>query len=376
MSDPPTASGRPRTTAEEIRRAGRRLPADLAELQGERLYRAAGLLFLLALVFRHFDPLARVLLITFVGAILAVTFNAVVKRLPLRRGHAVLVVVGATLGALALSIWLAVSALVTQAKQFIADFPVIVTAVEEWLQDRIGLEIELLGPKSREVLSDLIGAGSTQSIVMGAFGMLELLATILLVLVGAFYLVYRPNEQLLIPFMRAIPEHRRPAFRRMFELMGERLSAWLYATLISMVAVGALGVITFYLLGTPYPLLLGVLMGVTDIVPIVGPWIGGAVAVAVTLFADPGKVIWVVVAVVVIQEIESNLVRPIVMSGSAELHPFVTLLALLFFGSIFGILGAVLALPLALAVGTIIQVLWVEQVLHAGDDQIEPVVET
>jgi predicted PurR-regulated permease PerM len=68
-------------------------------------------------------------------------------------------------------------------------------------------------------------------------------------------------------------------------------------------------------------------------------------------------------------------VRPLAMSSSAELHPFVTLLALLLFGSMFGLLGAVLALPLTLALATIVQVLWVEQTLDAGDDEIEPVVD-
>jgi predicted PurR-regulated permease PerM len=364
------------TTTDAILLAGRRLPEQLADLQGERLYRAVGLAFLLALIFRHFDPLAHVLLIAFVGAILAVTFNAVVSRLPMRRGLAVLLVVVATLGAIALGSWLAVSALIGQVRQLINDFPAIVESTEAWLQDKIGLEIELLGPRAQEVVADLVGASSTQSILMGAFGMLELFAMVVLVLVGAFFLVHKPNEQLLTPLMRAVPQQRRPAFRRMFKLMGERLSAWLYGTFISMLAVGVLGVIAFYLLGTPYPLLLGVLMGVTDIIPIIGPWIGGAVAVVVTLFADPSKAIWVALAVLVIQEIESNVVRPVVMSGSAKLHPFVTLLALLFFGSIFGLLGAILALPLALAVGTIIQVLWVEQTLDAGDDEIEPVVET
>jgi hypothetical protein len=141
-----------------------------------------------------------------------------------------------------------------------------------------------------------------------------------------------------------------------------------------MLAVGLMGVIAFYFLGTPYPLLLGVLMAVTNIVPIVGPWIGGAVAVGVTLFNDPGQALWVALAVLVIQEIESNIVRPVVMSSSAQLHPFVTLLALLLFGSMFGLLGAILALPLTLAIATIVQVLWVEETLDAGDDEIEPVV--
>jgi putative permease len=98
--------------------------------------------------------------------------------------------------------------------------------------------------------------------------------------------------------------------------------------------------------------------------------------VAVTLFVDPGKALWVALAVLVVQEIESNIIRPMAMSSSAKVHPFVTLLALLLFGSLFGLLGAILALPITLALTTIVQVLWVEDTLDAGDDTIEPVVRT
>jgi predicted PurR-regulated permease PerM len=356
--------------------ATRQLPERLAEMQGERLYRAVGLLFLFALIFKHFDPLSRMLLIAFIGSILAVAFNAVVQRLPMRRGLALLVVVVATLGGIGVGLWLGVSALISQFRQLIEDFPAIVASAEAWLDEKFGLDIELMGPRAREILDGILGGSDTARVLSGAFGVLELAAMTLLVLVGAFYLVHKPNEQLLTPLMRAVPRDRRPAFRRMFKLMGERLSGWLWGTLMLMIAVGAMGVIALYFLGTPYPLLLGVLMGVTNIVPIVGPWIGGTVAVAVTLFVDPMTALWVAVAVLVIQEIESNIIRPLVMSSSAQIHPFVTLLALLLFGSMFGILGAVLSLPLALAIGTIVQVLWVEETLEAGDDEIEPVVET
>jgi predicted PurR-regulated permease PerM len=64
------------------------------------------------------------------------------------------------------------------------------------------------------------------------------------------------------------------------------------------------------------------------------------------------------------------------MSESAKLHPFVTLLALLLFASMFGLLGAILSLPLVLAIGTIVEVFWVEETLNAGDDRIKPLVET
>jgi predicted PurR-regulated permease PerM len=352
------------------------LPDRLASLQGERLYRFAGLLFLLAIIFTYFDAISRVLLIAFVGAIVAVAFNAVVIRLPLSRGLAVLALVLLTIGTLAVAGWLGVSALITQFRQLVEDFPAIVASAEDFVQDLTGLELDLLGPRTRAFVGEIFGVTDGASVLAGAFGILEVFAIALLVFVGAFFLVHRPNEQLLTPLMRTVPRTRRPAFRRMFALLGQRLSAWLWGTLLLMVFVGAAGIVTFYLLGTPYPLLLGVLTGVTNVIPIVGPWIGGFVAIAVTLFVDPRLALWVALAVLVIQEVESNIVRPVVMSRSAQVHPFVTLLALLFFSAIFGVLGAILALPLALALGTAVQVLWVEETLGAGDDEIEPVVRT
>lgn len=377
MADNPRSSIRPELDpTQAVALETRHLPQRLAALHGERLYRFAGLLFLLAILFTYFGPISRVLLIAFVGAIVAVAYNAVVTRLPFRRNVALLVVVVLTLGTIGVSAWLGVSALITQFRQLANDFPAIVAGVEDWVQDATGLELDLLGPRTRAAVVEIFGVTDGASVLAGAFGILEVVGISLLVVVGAFFLVHKPNDQLLTPLMRAIPADRRPAFRRMFRLMGERLAGWLWGTLIAMLAVGLMGVAALYFLGTPYPLLLGVLMGVTNVVPIIGPWIGGAVAVGVALVDDPGRAVWVALAVLIIQEIESNIVRPIVMSSSAKLHPFVTLLALLLFGSLFGVLGAILALPLALAIGTVVQVFWVEQTLGAGDDDIEPVVRT
>ena len=76
-----------------------------------------------------------------------------------------------------------------------------------------------------------------------------------------------------------------------------------------------------------------------------------------------------------IQQLESNLITPIVMAKVADVHPFVTLFAILLFGSLFGFLGVLLALPLVLLFWTFVQVLWVERAIHAGDDRIPPIVD-
>jgi predicted PurR-regulated permease PerM len=355
------------------------LLAPLVELLGRRLYRFAGLLFLFAILYRYFDAISHVLLIAFVGAIVGIAFNAAVVRLPFGRGVSTAIVAVAVLAALGVSFWFGITLLVAQVRAFVADMPAIMAGMEaweEWLEELTGFDLEIVGPRAQSVLSDFFGGMEGTAVVAGAFGVLELVAVSLLVLVGAFFVVAKPNEQLLVPLLRAVPRERRPAYRRMFSRLGERLSAWLWGTMVSMLIIGTLAVIAFSVLGTPYPILLGVLVGLTDIIPLVGPWIGGLVAVAVTLIFEPGLAIWVALTVLVIQEVEGNLVRPVVMSEAAKLHPFVTLLALLLFASMFGLLGAILALPLLLAIITVVEVLWVEETLGSDDDEIDPVVES
>jgi predicted PurR-regulated permease PerM len=340
--------------------------AAIADQLGSRMYRAVGLLFLIAILLYYFDPLARAFLLGFLSVILAIAFNAAVARIPLSRGYATAVVALATLATIAASIWFAISFLAGQVREFVEDMPALFASMEEWeawVQMRTGLDLELVGPYLKSAFERLVGGVDGGQVVARAFGVLELLALSVLVLIGAFFAVGRPREGLLTPLMRAVPPARRPAFERMFGLLAERISSWIWGTFIASVVVGALSLLVFWLLGTPYPLLLGTLVGFTNIVPMVGPWIGGAVAVLVTLVYNPGLAPWVVLAVLGIQEVESNLVRPFVMSGVARLHPFPTLLALLLFTSMFGVLGAVLSLPLLIVIGTAVEVLWVEETL-------------
>lgn len=352
-----------------------RLAAEL----GARMYRAVALVFLFAVIFRYLDAITHVLLIAFIGVILGIAFNAAVVRLPLSRGISTALLALATLLVLGASIWFGITVLAQQVRALVQDMPSILASVEDWedwVRGLTGLDLELLGPRIQQMVGDLLGSVSGGAVLAGAFGLLEVVAIGLLVLVGAFFVVAKPNEQLLTPMMRAVPRHRRPAFERFVSRLGERLAGWLWGTLLSMIIIGTLSSVAFYFIGTPYPILLGVLVGGIDIIPLVGPWIGGAIAVVVTLVHDPSLAIWVAVTVLAIQETEGNLVRPVVMSESAKLHPFVTLLALLLFSSMFGLLGAVLSLPLVLAIGTIVEVFWVEETIAAGDDRIEPVVGT
>lgn len=338
------------------------------------LYRTVGLIFLLALIFRFFGSISHVVLLAFTSVIIGIAYNKVVTRLPVRRSIATAIVALTTFIIIGVIVWLIGSAVAAQVRGFIEDFPAIVENVERQVQqlgDAVGVEMGLAGAPMQEMLR-MFRPGA---ILSQTLGVLEIVGIFVLLLMGGFFVVAKPNEHLLNPVMRAVPPARRPAYRRMFLLLGDRLSGWMIGTVLDILVVGVMTAGILALLGIPYSILLGVLTGVLAIIPIIGAWIGGMVAVVVTLFGAPDMVLWVVLAMIGIQEVEGQLIRPYLMSGAAHVHPFVVLMSLLLFSAIFGIIGAILSLPITLALGTMVEVLWVEETLNAADDQIEPLVE-
>ncbi|MBE6157137.1 MAG: AI-2E family transporter [Firmicutes bacterium] len=103
--------------------------------------------------------------------------------------------------------------------------------------------------------------------------------------------------------------------------------------------------IGFALVGLNAPLLFGLVCGITDLIPYIGPYIGGAAAVIVGFTQDPLIGIGTLIICVIVQIVESYILQPIVMSKASNLHPIVIIIALLVFGHFFGILGMVLATP-------------------------------
>ena len=111
--------------------------------------------------------------------------------------------------------------------------------------------------------------------------------------------------------------------------------------------------IGFTLIGLNAPLLFGLFCGITDLIPYIGPYIGGAAAVIVGFTQDPLIGIGTLIICVIVQIVESYILQPVVMSRASNLHPIAIIIALLVFGHFFGILGMVLAAP-TLTIGRVI----------------------
>jgi predicted PurR-regulated permease PerM len=172
-----------------------------------------------------------------------------------------------------------------------------------------------------------------------------------LLIAGAiFALAYYWNlesQRVKLWLLRFAPAQRREGIRAVVDEAETTVGAFLAGQLFLGLVIGVASLVAYLLIGLPNAVALAVLAGLFELIPLVGPVLGAGAALLVALVYDPSKAIWVVVAAVVIQALENYILVPRVVGQSAGVNPLVTLLALAAFGALFGIPGALLAIPLA-----------------------------
>ncbi len=128
--------------------------------------------------------------------------------------------------------------------------------------------------------------------------------------------------------------------------------------LISLIA-GVTTYITLTILGVPFAAPLAVLMAFLDLIPLVGATIGGVVIAIVTVFNDfpSSTIVWLIVFLIY-QQVENNVIQPVVYRRTVNVSPLVVIVAILIGGSLLGILGALVAIPIAAAIQTVLRDVW------------------
>jgi predicted PurR-regulated permease PerM len=128
--------------------------------------------------------------------------------------------------------------------------------------------------------------------------------------------------------------------------------------------VGAAVALGLTLLGMPMPLALGLIAGLLEFVPFFGPIISGTLAVLVAFGQGPAQALYVALLFLVIQQIEGNVLVPLVQRWAVKLAPALTVAGVLVFGTLFGIAGVVFATPLLVVCTVLVRELYVERVLE------------
>ena len=157
-----------------------------------------------------------------------------------------------------------------------------------------------------------------------------------------------------------VPSSQRESISELISAMETKLSSYIAGQAVLCLVIGVMAFIAYMLIGLPNALVLALVAGLMEAVPMVGPLLGAVPAAVIALSIAPSKLIWVVVATVVIQQLENTLLVPRVHRKSVGVNPFVSLLAIFAFSSLFGITGALMAIPMA----AIIQLLLDRFVFH------------
>jgi len=194
---------------------------------------------------------------------------------------------------------------------------------------------------------DRVAAGVRESVV-AAVGILSYLPWLVLIPVLAFFLL-KDAESLRQAALNALPQRFRGKGYRLFEELNTTLAAYIRAQLLACVLVGTACGIGFAALGLPYAALLGVLAGVLEFIPLVGPLVMAAIAGTAAALHAPMLALWSTVFLAVIRVIEDYVVYPRLMARGIRLHPLAVILAVIAGLELGGVAGIFLAIPVVAA---------------------------
>jgi predicted PurR-regulated permease PerM len=201
---------------------------------------------------------------------------------------------------------------------------------------------------------------------------LAVLGGVLAILFIAIYIAVQPDLYHR-GILHLLPHEARPKAELVLGRMAIMLRRWLVTQLVAMLAVGLITTGTLVLLDVPSAVALGVLAGLLEFVPIIGPIIAAVPAIAMAFLAGPQTALIVTVAFVIIQQVESQLITPILMKEGVDLPPVLTLVTQSIMAAVFGFIGLIVAVPLLASAMVPIKILYVEDVVGdpmqlPGDD--------
>jgi len=386
----PSVPSRPQTTARESASlsaaAGRELRTrgwrSLDILRATAL--VIGVCLFLALLWVAHD----LIFITFLGVLfgLAVASGAdYLERFRIPRGIGAVLVVLAFLGILfGLGAW-AAPTLRAQSGELQASLPQALNRIEGWVDaHRDGFLGQLIpakpgtpeqpvvpgtpppekAPEALQGLSGQLGA-VTRYLFSFLSSTVAVLGGLLLILFTAIYIGAEPRLYYK-GLLHLFPHDARPRAGEVLGAIGASLRKWLVAQLIMMAAIGVATALGLSLLGVKAALALGLIAGLLEFIPMLGPILSAVPGIAMAFLDSPQKALLVALVYWAVQFLEGHILAPLLMKKGVDLPPVVTLVGLSLMAIVFGFLGMMVAVPVLAAVMVAIKMLYVEDVV--GDD--------
>lgn len=315
-----------------------------------------------------------VLFVAFLGALVALFLSIFVDRLEsigVPRALAAVLVLLVFLGLHVVLAWVLWPTVRGQLQVIQRELPEAVEGIERWFRGQYQAITGQVGrpqPELAERMRERLGREAVD-IVAGA---LPLLNTVVGALAGFFIVVFAglylsiEAGVYLRGLTRLVPPKARPRVSYALRRAGSDLRHWILGTAINMVSIGVATTVGLVLLDVPAAVALGLIAGLLEFIPIFGPILSAVPAVAVALLLSPKMALWVVLLYIGIQQLESNLLTPLVMRRAVRLPPALTLLFGALMAVLFGFLGLLLAVPILAAALALVRHLYVEGIENGG----------
>ncbi|MBP2098536.1 AI-2E family transporter [Enterococcus rivorum] len=300
-----------------------------------------------------------------VAGFLFYILNPIVKMLmktKMKRIYAIMIVFLLLVIAIVLSLVSVLPKLASQLASLASSLPSTFKSVEAWFYQMADLPIFKQVDLNEYVQKLDISYGKViQQFLSGLSGSLgsvvsTVASTTIVIFTAPFILFYmlKDGERLVPGISRFLPEKRQKDITSLLGKLDQTLSNYISGQAIECLFVATFTAIGYSIIGMKYAFLFGVIAGITNLIPYLGPYIGLAPAVFVTVFDEPFKALLCGVVVLIVQQIDGNIIYPNVIGKTLKIHPLTIILILLVAGNIAGLLGIFLGVPFYAVCKTIV----------------------
>ncbi len=217
-------------------------------------------------------------------------------------------------------------------------------------------------------MDDRIAAYSTK-IADLVFSLPQVLLYTVLAPILSYYFL-RDRENIKNRIVSLLSPSARPEFLRMAGEVNHLVREFISGYLVIALVVAVIATIFYWIVGIDYPLVLGLLMGIGDLIPYFGPIIAAIPAVLLAITVSPGKTIIIIIGILLLQQLDSSVITPRIIGDRIGLHPVTTIFVVMAGGYLWGIAGAIFAIPLAAVL--ILLCKYVSGRVFASDQELSP----
>jgi len=344
---------------------------------GITVWTLIGVIILGYFAFRYVLYPVRILFpILIVATVVVYLLDPLVSRLErrgIRRGWGAALLYLVFFGVLGVAITFLVPIMSEQIQSFVRTVPDLATRAVEWFRsilDRAGSDVQLSDVVTGFQEGGSVAGSFVERVTSLAGGVVHVALIFILGPIVAFYLVV-DLPKIRTGLRAAVPAGKREEWRPVYEQIGDAVGGFFRGQLLVAAFVALASMLVLWAIGLPYWAVVGIVAGIFNLVPMIGPYIGGVVAVFIALtvgrtdhdllpWISPGMGLAIasVIALVIVQQVDNHIVSPNVVARTVKLHPVTVMLSLLAFGTLFGLWGLLLAVPAVATVKILLVHYW------------------